>query len=185
MPVTKVLTSKKIIAFLLVIATIGLVFLALFIGNQMGEAQKKAGDVQSQVGFNENMTDTNQSQAPKYNVKIENITTDAWNLIGGVCVIKDFYITIKNNGEMDLEGLSFEIKLTIDGNVWDSQQFEIKTFAPPQLGILHVQESTIIPARIWSSVGVSFEGKTFDVSIMLDKTVLDERTLTMERGFGY
>jgi hypothetical protein len=182
---TKLLTSKKNIAFLLVIATIGLVFLALFLGNQMGEAQKKAGDVQSQVGFNENMTNPLQTQAPKYNVKIENITSDAWNCLGGVGMIKDFFITVKNIGVRDVEGLTFEIKLLVDGNVWESQQYEIKTFPLRQLGILHANESTIISARIWSNVLVSFEGKTFDVSIMLDKTVLDERTLTMDRGFGY
>jgi hypothetical protein len=182
---TKLLTSKKIIAFFIVITTIGLVFLALFLGNQMGEAQKKVGDVQSQVGFNENMTDTLKTQAPEYNVKIENITSDAWSCLGGVSMTKDFFITVKNNGGRDIEGLTFEIKLLVDGNVWESQQYEIKTFPLRQLGILHVQESTTISARIWSNVLVSFEGKTFDVSIMLDKTVLDERTLTMERGFGY
>ena len=50
---------------------------------------------------------------------------------------------------------------------------------PRQIGFLHVQESIVLTAHALSTVGVSFAGKSVVITLMLDETVLDDRTVPL------
>lgn len=188
--------KKLLPSLLLLIILIVLAYSICNFQTQMTDAQKQAVDLQNELTFYENSTNTLQQrvnnleaqlhdlQNPMYNVTIENISSTGWYVPGGVAVEDSFFITVKNTGVRDVGGLTFEFKILDNGTVWDSQVYEVDMIAPQQLGVLHVQESAVITARIMSSVGVSFGGKTFVVTVMLDKTVLDERTLTLSGGYG-
>jgi cell division septum initiation protein DivIVA len=187
---------KKIIPFLLLTAIIALAYSLWVFQNQITDAQKQADALQDQLAYYENSTSTLQTrvnsleaqlrdlQNPTYTVTIENISSTGWGVLGGVTVDDNFFITIRNTGVRDVGGLTFRFKILDNGTVWDNRYYDVGMIAPEQLGVLHVQESAVITARILSSVGVSFGGKTLVVTVMLDKTVLDERTLTLPSGYG-
>jgi hypothetical protein len=168
----------------------------MFFQTQLTDAQNQATDFQNQLTYIKNSTNTIQKQVdilkthlndlqnPVYNVTIESITSTAWGVLGGLEVDKEFSITIKNTGVRDVGGLTFKFNILDNGTVWESQDYEVGLTAPLQLGVLHVQESVVINAGILSSVGVSFGGKAFEVIILLDKTVLDERSVILESGYG-
>lgn len=186
---------KKIIPFLLLIAILTLAYSLWIFQTQIADAQKQAVDLQNQLTYYENSTNTLQThvsnlesqfrdlQNPICNVTIESVTSEPWFVPVGMAMFKELYVTVKNVGVRDVGGLTFVFKILANDTVWDSEYYEVGMTAPDQLGVLHVQESTIIRAEIRSSIGVSFAGKTFVVTVMLDKTVLDERTLPLSAGF--
>jgi len=186
---------KEILPTLLVIVIVALAYSLWVFQTQIADAEKQSLDLQNQLSHYENLTDTLQTQVnnleaqlsdlqtPIYNVTIENITSTPWGVVVGVAMSTEISIIVKNIGVRDVGGLTAEFKiLTADGNVWDSQDYEISMTAPEQFGVLHVQESKIIKASIQSNVGVPFAGKSFAVTLMLDKTVLDEHTLPLPAG---
>jgi len=116
-------------------------------------------------------------------VTIENITSEPWYVPVGVAMFKDFSVTVKNVGVRDVEGLTFKFEVLSNGTVWDNQNYEVDMTSPQQFGVLHVQESKVVVAEIRSSLDVSFAGKSFVVTIMLDKTVLDVQTVPLSAGF--
>jgi hypothetical protein len=168
----------------------------MFFQTKLTDAQKQTTYLQNQLTDIKNSTITSQRQVddlktqlnslqnPIYNVTIENITSTAWGVLGGLTVDKGFSITIKNTGVRDVGGLTFEFNILDNGTVWKSQDYEVGLTGPLQLGVLHVQESVVINARILSSVGVSFGGKTFEIIMLLDNTILDERSVVLESGYG-
>ena len=84
----------------------------------------------------------------------------------------------------DVGGLTFKFNMLNNDTVWESQDYSVSLISPMQLGVLHVQESTVVTAQILSHVGVSFEGKIFQVTVLYDETVLDERTVILDKGYG-
>jgi len=186
---------KEILPTLLAIAIIALAYSLWVFQTQITDAEKQSLDLQNQLSYYENSTDTLQTQVnnleaqlsnlqtPIYNVTIENITSTPWRVVVGMAMSTEISITVKNIGVRDVGGLTAEFKiLTADGNVWDSQDYDISMTAPEQFGVLHVQESKVIKANILCNIGVSFAGKSFVATLTLDKTVLDERTLPLPAG---
>lgn len=72
--------NKKTITFLLVIVILVLAFSAWSIGSQLSEAQRKVRDLQSQVAYYENMTDTLQTQVSSLETQINNIQNPTDNV---------------------------------------------------------------------------------------------------------
>ena len=186
---------KEIAAILLSIAIVALVYSMWLFQNQTSDAQKQTVDLQNQLSYYENSTNTLQThvsnlvaqfhelQNPIYNVTIESVISEPWWNPVGITMLKEFSITVKNIGVDDVGGLTFEFKILADGNVWDSQNYRIVMTAPEQLGVLHVQEYTVIKAEIHSGIGVSFAGKSVVITLMLDETVLDESTVPLSAGY--
>jgi hypothetical protein len=187
---------KRVIPFLFLTAVIALASSVGFFQALITDAQKQADALQTQLEYYENSTSVlqvqvnnleaqvNDLQHPVFNVTIESVTSEPWFVPVGMALFKELYITIKNIGVNDVGGLTFEFKILTNGTVWESEYYEIALAAPDQLGVLHVQESTIIRAEIQSSIGAGLEtaDKTFVVAVMLDNNVLDERTETLSKA---
>lgn len=177
--------------FLLLIVTVALVYSIWSFQRQLSDAQKQTFDLQNQLAYYENLTGTLQTQVsnleaqlsdlqnPIYNVTITDVSSTSWGNLGGMALLKQFSIIVKNIGVRDVGGLTAEFKILADGNVTDNDDFEISMTYPEQLGVLRVQESMVIKVDVLSSYYVSFAGKSLVVTLMLDKTVLDERTLSL------
>jgi hypothetical protein len=187
--------NKIVFPFMLVII-IALGYSIWVFQAQIAVAQKQVVDLRNQLTYYENSTDEIQTsirnlesqlqglENPIYNVTIENISSGPWFVPVGVAMFKDFNVTIKNVGNRDVGGLTFEFNILSDGVVWNSTGYDVSMTSPEQLGILHVQDSIIVRAEIHSSLAVSFAEKTFVVTVVLDDIVLDEGSLPLSAGFG-
>jgi hypothetical protein len=184
---------KEIFPLLLIIVIIALVCSMWFFQTQIADAEKQSVDLQNQLSDYENSTNTLQTRVSNlesqlddlqnliYNATIANVSSTPWTPIVGVAMDKLIYITVKNIGDRDIGGFTVEFKTLSDGNATDC--CEISLIEPEQIGVLHVQESMVLTAQALSDVGVSFAGKSLVITLMLDKTVLDERTLPLSAGF--
>jgi type II secretory pathway pseudopilin PulG len=181
---------KEIAMFLMLIVIFALVYSIWLFQNQTSDAQKQTVDLQNQLAYYENSTDTLQTrvsnletqlrdlQNPIYNVTIANVSSTPWVPMVGLAVDKGIYITVKNIGVTDVGGFTIEFKPPSDTSC------EISLIEPEQIGVLHVQESIVLTAHAISTVGVSFEGKSVVITLMLDETVLDERTVPLFPDYG-
>jgi len=184
---------KEIVLFLPLIVMIALVYSIWSFQVQITEAQKQTLGLQNQLAYYENSINTLQTrvsnlesqlhdlQNPIYNATIANVSSTPWTPIVGVAMDKLIYITVKNIGVRDIGGFTVEFKTLSDGNATDC--CEISMIEPEQIGVLHVQESIVLTAQALSNVDASFAGKSLVITLMLDKTVLDERTLPLSAGF--
>jgi hypothetical protein len=189
-------TVKKIAVPFMLVVIIALGYSIWVFQAQIAVAQKQVVDLRNQLTYYENSTDEIQTsirnlesqlqglENPIYNVTIENISSGPWFVPVGVAMFKDFNVTIKNVGNRDVGGLTFEFNILSDGVVWNSTGYDVSMTSPEQLGILHVQDSIIVRAEIHSSLAVSFAEKTFVVTVVLDDIVLDEGSLPLSAGFG-
>jgi len=187
---------EKILSSLLLIAIAALAYTAIFFQTALHDAQNQITDGEKQLEHYKNSTSSIQKEVdilinqltnlknPVYNVTIESITSTGWGTLVGLEVDNGFYITIKNTGIKDVGGLTFKFNVLDNGTIWESQAFSVGLISPLQLGVLHVQESAVIVARLESHVGVSFGGKALQVIVMYDETVLDECSIVLERGYG-
>ena len=136
---------KEIVPFLLIIIIIASVSSIWVIQTKINYAQKQSVDLQNQLTYYENSTNTLQTkvsnletqihelQNPIYNVTIENITSEPWYVPVGVAMFKDFSITIKSVGVRDVEGLTFKFEVRSNGTVWDNQNYEVGMTHPSSL----------------------------------------------------
>lgn len=180
---------KEIVTFLILIVIVALVYSIWFFQTQITDAQKQTLSLQNQLAYFENSTDTLQTrvsnleaqlrdlQNPIYNVTISTVSSTPWSPLVGVAMDKLIYITVTNIGVRDIGGFTIEFKTISDGNVTD--YCEISMIEPQQIGVLHVQESMVLTAQAFSNVGVSFAGKSVVITLLLDKAVLDERTVPL------
>ena len=188
---------KEIVPFLILIVIVALVYSALVYSiwlfqNQTSDAQKQTVDLQNQLSYYENLTTTLRTRMsnleaqlrdlqnpvyPTYNVTIANVSSTPWSPMVGLAVDKLIFITVKNIGVRDIGGFTIEFKTISNDNVTD--RCEISMIEPRQIGVLHVQESIVLTAHALSNVGVSFAGKSVVITLMLDETVLDERTMPL------
>lgn len=125
----------------------------------------------------------NSLQNPIYNVSIANVSAGSWWNPVGMTLMKTFYITIKNNGDSDIGGLTFKSEILDNGTVSNSGEFSAETNSP-QLGILHANESWVINMDVFTSYSISRAGKSVVVTLMLDEAVLDECTLNLSEWEG-
>jgi hypothetical protein len=189
--------NNKIVPALLLIAIITLASSLVFFQTELNAAQNQASNLEGQLEQNQKSTGSMQKevdnlgaqlyslQNPIYNVTIENITQTGWMALVCVTVEDGFYVTIKNTGVRDVGGLTFEFNiLDSNGSVWNSTDYGLNFMGPEQLGVLHVQESVVIQASLTCQIGVSFEGKSLQVIVLYDETVLDQTVFALERGFG-
>jgi hypothetical protein len=188
--------NNKFIPALLLIIIVALACTLMLFQTDLNKTQNEANDLEKELVALENSTSTNQKavdglknqlftlQNPVYNVTIENITSTGWGVLGGVTVDNSFQITLKNTGVKDVGGLTFKFNILNNDTVWESQDYSVSLISPMQLGVLHVQESTVVTAQILSHVGVSFEGKIFQVTVLYDETVLDECTVILDKGYS-
>jgi cell division protein FtsL len=189
--VRSVVRKEIFLFFLLLIVIVALAYSVWSFQRQLSDAQKQTFDLQNQLTYYENLTDTLQTQVsnlqaqlndlknPIYNVTIANISSTSWGNPVGMTRLKQFSITVKNIGVRDVGGLTAEFKILADGYVTDNDDFEVTLVDPQQVGVLNVQESMVMKVDVLSSFYVSFAGKSLVVTLMLDKTVLDERTLPL------
>jgi hypothetical protein len=183
--------KEKVFFLLLLIVAAAMVYSIWSFQGQLNDAKEQTFELQNQLAYYENLTSTLQAQVnnleaqlsdlqnPIYNVTIIDVSSTSWGNPVGMALLRVFSITIKNIGDRAVGGLTTEFKILADGNITDNDDFEITLTHPEQLGVLHVQESTVIKVEVMSSYYVSFAGKSLVVTLMLDKTVLDERTLSL------
>jgi len=179
---------KGIVTFLLLIVIFSLVYLVWLFQTQITDAQKQTLSLQNQLAEYENSTDTLQTRVSNleaqlrelqnpilstYNVTIVYVSSTPWTPVVGVTMGKRIYITIKNVGVSDIGGLTIDFKTHPDNSC------KISLVEPEQIGVLHVQESIVLTADAFGNVGVEFSGSSLVVSLMLDETVLDERTVPL------
>jgi type II secretory pathway pseudopilin PulG len=184
-------TRKELVTFSLVIVTLILAFSALFLGSQMGEAQKKTRDLQNQVAYYKNMTDALQTQASSLETQINDLQNPIDNVTFTAVSVgpwylseyapppysKDINITLQNIGTRSIGGMTLDFK--VEGN---TTNIDLYISVSGLLGVLHVQES--------KNVRVSLITPTVDrtqalsncsliITLMLDKNVLDNRAVTI------
>jgi type II secretory pathway pseudopilin PulG len=186
-------TRKKLITFSLIIVTLILAFSALFLGSQMGEAQKKMRDLQNQVAYYENMTDTLQTQTSSLETQINDLQNPIDNVTFTAISVgpwyvgeyapppysKDINITLQNLGTRSIGGATLDFK--VEGNTTVIDQFSIHVISG-QLGILHVQESKNMTVRLIASTNDRTQvlsDCSLIITLMLDKPVLDGQTVTI------
>ncbi len=182
---------RKIFLFsmlLIVIST--LVYSNWIFQRQLSDSQDQIFDLQEQITYYDNLTDTIQTQVsnleaklydlqnPKYNVTITNVSSTSWMNLVGMSLSKEFYVTIKNLGDRDIGGLTIDFKILTNGKVADQDGFDV-SLASPMLGVLNPQESKVITVWVNTGYSVSTSGKSIAVTLMLDKTVLDTQTLSL------
>lgn len=167
---TKILHREIFPIFLLLIIIIALVGSIVYFQKQTDNAREHASNLESQL---------NNLQNPTYNVTIANVSAGSWGNPVGMALGKQFYFTIRNNGETDIGGLMTEFVILDNGNVSNSDEFEVRMYSPEQFGIIHAHESTVISVDVMTSYSVSRAGKSLVVTLMLDTIVLDERTLNL------
>ena len=186
-------TRKKLITFSLIIVALILTFSALFLGSQMVEAQSKVRDLQSQVAYYENMTDTIQTQASSLEAQIyglqnpiDNVTFTAISVgpwYAGAYApppySKDINITLQNLGTRSIGGVTLNFK--VEGNTTNIDQFSIRVISS-QLGVIHVLESKNMTVRLTASTTdrtLALSDCSLIITLMLDKNVLDRQTVTI------
>lgn len=184
---------RKLITFSLIIVTLSLALSALFLGSQMVEVQKKVRDLQSQVSYYENMTDTLQAQAidleaqisrlqnPIANVTLSAISVGPWyaGAYAPPPYSKDINITLQNIGTRRIGGMTLDFK--VEGNTTNIDPFSIAVISG-QLGVLHVQESKSMAVRLitpTTDLTQALEDCQLIITLMLDKEVLDRKAVTI------
>jgi uncharacterized protein YlxW (UPF0749 family) len=187
------ISPRKLVAFSLVIVILSLAFSAVFLGSQMVEAQKKVRDLQSQIAYYENMTDTLQTQAsdleaqinrlqdPIDNVTFTAISVGPWytGAYAPPPYSKDINITLQNIGTRKIGGVTLDFK--VEGNTTNIDPFSIAVISG-QLGVLHVQESKSMAVRLITptiDLTQALEDCQLIITLMLDKEVLDRKTVTI------
>jgi cell division protein FtsL len=182
---------RKIFLFSMLLIVISTLVYSIWIfQRQLVDSQDQIFDLQEQIKYYENLTDTIQTQVstleaklhdlqnPKYNVTITNVSSTSWMNLVGVTSSKEFYITIKNLGDRDIGGLTTDLKILTNGKVADQDGFDVY-LASPILGVLNPQESKVITVWVDTGYSVSTSGKSIAFTLMLDKTVLDTQTLSL------
>lgn len=159
----------------------------------MVEAQSKVRDLQSQVAYYENMTDTIQTQASSLEAQIyglqnpiDNVTPTAISVgpwYAGAYApppySKDINITLQNLGTRSIGGVTLNFK--VEGNTTNIDQFSIRVISS-QLGVIHVLESKNMTVRLTASTTdrtLALSDCSLIITLMLDKNVLDRQTVTI------
>ena len=182
---------RKLVTFLLIIVTLSLALSALFLGSQMVEAQKKVRDLQNQIAYYENMTDTLQTQASNLEAQIyrlqnpiDNVTFTAISVgpwYAGAYApppnSKDINITLQNLGTRNIGGMTLDFK--VEGN---TTNIDLYISVSGLLGVLHVQESKNVRVGLTTPTvdrTQALSNCSLTITLMLDKNVLDRRTVTI------
>ena len=192
MNISKIL-PRKLITLSLIIVTLSLAFSTFFVGSQMVEAQKKLRDLQSQVAYYENITDTLQAQADDLEAQISRLQNPIANVTFTAISVgpwyagayapppysKDINITLQNIGTMRIGGMTLDFK--VEGNTTNVDPFSTAIISG-QLGVLHVQESKSMAVRLITPT-IDLTRALADcqliITLMLDKEVLDRKTVTI------
>jgi type II secretory pathway pseudopilin PulG len=186
---SKIFTRKKLMAFSLIIVTLVLAFSALLVGSQMVEAQSKVRDLQSQIAYYENMTDTLQTQASSLEAQINDLQNPIDNVTFTAISVgpwytgayapppytKDINITIQNVGTRNIGGEILDFK--VEGN---TTNIFLSIHVSGQFGILHVQESKNLGVRLITGTIDQTQALSpcnLTITLMLDKNVLDRQTV--------
>jgi hypothetical protein len=156
--------------FMLLIIITALVSSAWYFQKQIDNAHEQANNLQIQL---------NELQNPIYNLTIENVSTDSWGIFVGLTLGKTFNITIRNNGDRDVGGLTTKFNFLDNGNLTNSSDFGVGVAYPQQLGVLHPNESIVIIAVVMTNWDNPRAGKSLVIDLMLDQTVLDEYIISL------
>jgi len=182
----------KVITFSLIIVTLVLAFSALFLGSQMVEAQKKVRDLKNQITYYENVTDTLQNQASSLEAQINGLQNPIDNVTLTIVSIgpwlteaytpppytKYINLTLQNVGTRNIGGITLDFK--VEGNTTNIDQFSINVNS--NQGILHVLESKNMTVQLTASTKdrtQALEDCKLVIKLMLDKEVLDRKTVTI------
>jgi len=157
----------------------------------MVEAQKKVRDLQNQIAYYENMTDTLQTQASNLEAQIyrlqnpiDNVTFTAISVgpwYAGAYApppnSKDINITLQNLGTRNIGGMTLDFK--VEGN---TTNIDLYISVSGLLGVLHVQESKNVRVGLTTPTvdrTQALSNCSLTITLMLDKNVLDRRTVTI------
>lgn len=184
-------TRIRLITFSLIIVTLILTFSALFLGNQLSETQKKVRDLQSQITYYQNMTDTLQTQANNLETQINQLQNSTDNVtltivsigpwhgdpLTGYPYYKFINLTLQNYGARSLGGMTLDFK--VEGNTTNIGYLGINVNT--NRGVLHVNESMNMTVQLIASKDGwrAFEDYGLTITIMLDKNVLDRKMMTI------
>ena len=186
-------TRNKLIAFSLILGILVLAFSALSLWSQMGEAQKKVRDLQSQVANYENLTDILQAQASNLEAQVNDLQNPIDNVTFTAISVgpwyagayapppysKDINITLQNLGTRSIGGVTLGFK--VEGNTTNIDQFSIVVISS-QLGVIHVLESKNMTVRLMASTTdrtAALSKCRLVITLLLDKSVLDRKTVTI------
>ncbi len=184
-------TRRKLITSLIIV-TLVLTSSALFLGNQMAENQKQVSNLQSQIAYYQNMTDTLQTQAnnletqlsqlqnPTDNVTLTIVSNGAWHgdPLTGYPHYKFINISLQNYGDSGIGGMTLDFK--VEGNTTNIDQFSIQ--ANSNIGILHVLESKYINIQLIASTIDRTQTLSLCkliITLMLDNNILDRQTVVI------
>ena len=184
-------TLRKLITSLIIV-TLVLAASALFLGNQMVENQKQIINLQSQVAYYQNMTETLQTQAnnletqlsqlqnPTENVTLTIVSNGAWHgdPLTGYPQYKFINISLQNYGNSDIGGMTLDFK--VEGNTTNINQFSIH--ANSNIGILHVLESKYINIQLIASTidrTQTLSHCKLIITLMIDNNILDRQTVVI------
>jgi type II secretory pathway pseudopilin PulG len=181
--------NKKTVTFSLVIVILVLAISVLYIGVQLNETQKKVRDLQNQVAYYKNVTDTLQSRANSLETQINDLKNPIDNLTFTAISIgswvheeytpyqKKFNVTFQNVGTRKIGGVTLDCRVV--GNTTSIGPFEIHVY-PHQLGIIQVQETKSLIVTLvayYSNQTQILSECNFTFTLMLDKVVFARQTV--------
>ena len=185
-------TLRKLITFSLIIVALVLTASVLFLGNQMVENQKQVSNLQNQVTYYKNATDSLQTQVnnletqisqlqnPTDNVSLTIVSNGAWHgdPLTGYPYYKFINISIQNYGTSNIGGMTLVFK--VEGNTTNIDQFSIQ--ANSNIGVLHILESKYINIQLIASTidrTQTLSHYKLIITLMLDNNILDRQTVVI------
>jgi hypothetical protein len=183
---------RKLITLTLIIIVITLTFPAIYLGNQVIEAQKKVNDLKNQITYLQNTSDTLQNQEKNLTNQIgqlqnstDNITLTVVSIgpwhgdpLTGYPYYKFINLTLQNGGVRNIGGMILDSK--VEGNTSDIGYLGI--YVNSNKGVLHPNESMnmtmqlIAPTDATTQVLMNYR---LAITVMLDKNILDKKTITL------
>ncbi len=141
--------------------------------NQTMTLEKNNTELRSQIIQLQN--EINELRNPSYKAIVTSVTNDEWWNPGGIALTSKYYITIKNLGAKDVEGLTIGYKVL--GNTTNYLPLGVDYVEQPK-GILHVNETKQITMTLWTNLAVTSEVMKYYVvvTIKLGDSVLDEHS---------
>jgi hypothetical protein len=189
---TRFTNNTKLMTLILIIIVVTLTFPTIYIGNQIIEAQKKISDLETQITYLQNMSDTlqiqernltnqiSQFQNSTDNVSLTIVSIGPWHgdPLTGYPFYKFINLTLQNNGVRNIGGMILDSR--VEGNT--SNLGHLGIYVNSNQGVLHPNElmnrtmQLIAPTQAATQVLKNYQ---LTITLTLDKIVLDKKTITL------
>jgi hypothetical protein len=182
----------KLLTVSLIAAVLVLAISASLIGYQMNQAQNKNLQLQEQINYYKNMSDSLQIQEgnlrseisnlqkPIDNITMSHISVGQWypDSLVGYPYYKFLNVTVLNAGYGNVGGLILDVQLR--GNNTNINTLGI--YVANRVGVIHTQESKSMSVQLISPTIQSTDAlREYDLTLtlLLDGKVLDRQTMEM------